>query len=52
MEIAGTNPSKNFIGTRDAQPLVFRVNNQKAGYLDYSDLSKIPDLDIKLCFRM
>lgn len=33
----GTNPSKNFIGTLDAQPLVFRVNNQKAGYLDYSD---------------
>ena len=33
----GTNASVNFIGTRDAQPLVFRVNNQKAGYLDYSE---------------
>jgi trimeric autotransporter adhesin len=34
---SGTDPSKHFIGTRDAQPLVFKVNNQKAGYLDFSD---------------
>jgi hypothetical protein len=34
---SGTDPSINFIGTRDAQPLVFKVNNQKAGYLDFSD---------------
>ena len=33
---AGTNPSTNFIGTTDAQPLVFKINNTKAGYLDYS----------------
>ena len=33
----GTNPSKNFIGTLDAQSLFFRVNNQKAGYIDYSE---------------
>jgi hypothetical protein len=32
---AGTDPSINFIGTTDAQPLMFKVNNQKAGYLDY-----------------
>ena len=31
---AGTDPTTNFIGTTDAQPLVFKVNNQKAGYLD------------------
>jgi hypothetical protein len=33
---AGTNPTVNFIGTTDAQPLVFKVNNQKAGYLGTS----------------
>ena len=33
----GTDPSKNFIGTLDAQSLFFRVNNQKAGYIDYSE---------------
>ncbi|MFZ4704440.1 MAG: tail fiber domain-containing protein [Bacteroidales bacterium] len=32
----GTNPSTNFIGTTDAQPLLFKVNNQKAGYIDYA----------------
>jgi hypothetical protein len=32
----GTDPAVNFIGTRDQQPLVFKVNNQKAGYLDYN----------------
>ncbi|NNV53983.1 tail fiber domain-containing protein [Limnovirga soli] len=30
---AGTNPSTNFIGTTDNQPLVFKINNIKAGYL-------------------
>jgi hypothetical protein len=30
---AGTNPATDFIGTTDLQPLVFKVNNQKAGYL-------------------
>ena len=30
----GTNPSTNFIGTSDAQPLRFRVNNTWAGELD------------------
>ena len=28
---AGTNPSSNFIGTTDNQPLLFRVNNAWAG---------------------
>jgi len=32
---AGTG-SINFIGTTDAQPLLFKINNQKAGYLDYA----------------
>jgi hypothetical protein len=31
---AGTGATKNFIGTTDAQPLLFKVNNQEAGYLD------------------
>ncbi|MBK8472139.1 MAG: hypothetical protein IPL33_08160 [Sphingobacteriales bacterium] len=31
---AATNPSTNFIGTTDDQPLLFRVNNQKAGTLN------------------
>lgn len=30
---AGTNPSVNFLGTTDNQPLVFRVNNTKWGAL-------------------
>jgi trimeric autotransporter adhesin len=37
---SGTNPSKNFIGTRDARPLVFKVNGQKAGYLGYDSVSR------------
>ena len=32
---AGTNYTTNFIGTTDAQPLVFKVTNQQAGYLNY-----------------
>src|SRR5204862_2466088 len=31
---AGTNPSTNFIGTTDAQPLYFKVNNSLAGHID------------------
>ncbi|MES1216058.1 MAG: hypothetical protein ABUT20_11120, partial [Bacteroidota bacterium] len=31
---AGTNPSTNFIGTTDNQPLTFKVNNQLAGMID------------------
>ena len=30
----GTNPSTNFIGTTDDQPLQFRIYNAKAGFLD------------------
>ena len=33
---SGTIPSTNFIGTTDNQPLVFKVNNQQAGYLGTS----------------
>ena len=34
---AGTNPASNFLGTTDAHQLVFRVNNFRGGYIDYSD---------------
>ena len=30
----GTNPSSNFIGTKDAQSLQFKVNNVRHGWLD------------------
>ncbi len=33
---AGTIAGTNFLGTTDAQPLVFKVNNQIAGNLDFS----------------
>ncbi|MBI1287155.1 MAG: hypothetical protein GC178_06200 [Flavobacteriales bacterium] len=32
---SGTDPSINFIGTSDAQALKFKVNNEKAGYIDH-----------------
>jgi hypothetical protein len=34
---AGTDSSINFLGTTDAHPLVFRVNNTKSGYIDNSN---------------
>ncbi|MBK7971266.1 MAG: tail fiber domain-containing protein [Bacteroidetes bacterium] len=34
---AGTNPLINFLGTADNQPLVFKINNQPAGYIDHID---------------
>lgn len=36
----GTDPAINFVGTSDAQPLVFRVNNQRSGLIDYDDFSQ------------
>ena len=33
---AGTNASSNFVGTTDNVPLNFRVNNQKAGRIEYT----------------
>jgi hypothetical protein len=33
---AGTDATKNFIGTTDAHALVFRVNNVRAGFVGYS----------------
>lgn len=33
---SATVPGTNFLGTTDAQSLVFKVNNQKAGLLDYN----------------
>ncbi|MDP1621129.1 MAG: tail fiber domain-containing protein [Bacteroidales bacterium] len=32
---AGTTVGTNFLGTTDAKPLMFKVNNQIAGYIDY-----------------
>jgi hypothetical protein len=32
----GTIAGTNFIGTTDAHQLMFKVNNQKAGYIDYA----------------
>ncbi len=32
---AGANPTTRFLGTLDDQPLMFKVNNEKSGYLDY-----------------
>ena len=32
---SGTSSSSNFLGTTDAQALQFRVNNTKAGFIDY-----------------
>ena len=32
---SGTTPGTNFIGTTDAQVLIFKVNNNNAGYLGY-----------------
>src|SRR2546423_7398937 len=29
----GTNPANHFIGTADNQPLLFKINNQRSGYL-------------------
>ncbi|WP_304235996.1 hypothetical protein [Jiulongibacter sediminis] len=31
---AGTDPNNNFIGTTDGQPLVFKVQNTRSGYLE------------------
>jgi hypothetical protein len=33
---SGTTVGTNFIGTTDAQALMFKVNNQQAGYIDYA----------------
>lgn len=32
----GTIPDSNFIGTTDAKALVFKINNQRAGYLEFT----------------
>ncbi len=34
---SGTSPGTDFIGTKDAKALVFKVNKQWSGYIDYSD---------------
>ncbi|HET9824638.1 MAG TPA: hypothetical protein VFP87_04860, partial [Chitinophagaceae bacterium] len=31
---SGTDPSTNFIGTTDGQPLIFRIKNQPSGIID------------------
>jgi hypothetical protein len=32
---SGTNPPTNFLGTTDGKPLIFKVNNQISGLIDY-----------------
>src|SRR5262245_37823296 len=36
---SGTNPSANFIGTTDVQPILFKIHNKKAGFIDSSSTS-------------
>ena len=36
---ASTDSSKNFVGTADAHPLIFRVNNSRAAYIGYGKSS-------------
>ena len=36
---SGTTVGTNFIGTTDAQPLMFKVNGNKAGYIDFTATS-------------
>ncbi len=33
---SGTNPPTNFLGTKDATALLFKVNNQPSGYIDFA----------------
>jgi hypothetical protein len=33
---AGTNPTTNFVGTKDARALALRTNNQPSGYIDFA----------------
>jgi hypothetical protein len=35
---SGTNPATNFVGTTDNQPLLFRVNNIRYGYLGNTNI--------------
>ena len=35
---SGTNPATHFVGTTDNQPLIFRVNNFKYGYLGNNNI--------------
>lgn len=37
---AGTNPNIHFIGTTDIRQLVFKIDNQQAGFLDFDNLSQ------------
>lgn len=32
---AGTDPASNFLGTTDANGLMFKINNTRAGYIEY-----------------
>lgn len=38
---AASNPATDFIGTIDAQPLVFKVNNTRAGFLDHREFGSL-----------
>ena len=34
---SGTNPATQFLGTTDAQPVIFKVNSQRSGFIDYNN---------------
>ena len=38
---SGTDTSFNFLGTKDAQPLIFRVNNQRSGLIDLDEFTNL-----------
>jgi hypothetical protein len=44
---SGTDTAINFLGTIDAMPLIIKVNNQRAGYLDFS-----PSANTSFGFRL
>ena len=41
---SGTTPGTQFLGTTDSQPLIFKVNNQRALRLEFTDVSYAPNL--------
>ncbi|CAN5706316.1 hypothetical protein BH10BAC2_BH10BAC2_42980 [soil metagenome] len=47
---AGINPASNFLGTTDAQSIVFRVNNKRSGYIDYDTTKGITSFGYRALF--
>ena len=49
---AATVPGTNFIGTTDLQPLVFKVNNLQAGYINHSDVKTQTIFGYEACLNL